>query len=420
MKDNKFPTIKTYKLIPYANNSRTHSEEQVAQIAASIKEFGFTNPVIIDEDNGIIAGHGRLLAAQKLGLKDVPCVKVEGWSEAQKKAYVIADNKLALNAGWNEEMLALEFAELDELGFDLELTGFSLDEISDIRPADEGLTDDDAVPDIPETPVSIEGDVWILGNHRLMCGDSTDAGSVALLMDGNKADMVFTDPPYGVNYSEKEERLGGKKGHNTITNDDSIASAENVCGPAFQNLSDYMKGGASYYICAPQGGDQMMMMMMMEKANIRCRHELIWVKPSPVFSMGRLDYDYQHEPILYGWKGSHKFAGGGEHKKSIWNIERNKETKTHPTMKPVSLVENAVKNSSKTDDAVLDLFGGSGSTLIACEKTNRKCYMMELDPHYCDVIIKRWEEYTGKKATMAGDTYEDIAAARGVNVTKAA
>lgn len=395
------------KLVPYANNSRTHSDAQIAQIAASINEWGFTNPVLVDEKNTIIAGHGRLLAARKLGIKEVPCIVAEGWTEAQKKAYVIADNKLALNAGWDNELLSLELNALDGMDFDLSLMGFDDAELSTlIDMQNEGLTDEDAVPDVPEEPISKLGDIYILGNHRVMCGDSTDPASVSILMDGQKADMVFTDPPYGVNYSEKEERLGSKKGHNKISNDDDVSTAEKVCGPAFQNLSDFMKGGASYYICAPQGGDQMMMMMMMKKAGIACRHELIWVKPSPVFSMGRLDYDYQHEPILYGWKGSHQFQGAGEHKKSIWAIERNKEQKSHPTMKPVALVENAVKNSSKTEDGVLDLFGGSGSTLIACEKTNRKCYMMELDPHYIDVIVRRWEEYTGKKAERITDYQE--------------
>lgn len=412
-----FPSIKskTVDLIPYAKNSRTHSEEQIAQIAASIKEFGFTNPIIIDENNGIIAGHGRILAAHKLKLKEVPCIQVTGWSEAQKKAYVIADNKLALNAGWDEKMLALEFEELEGLGFDLSLTGFSNDEILALKPLEEvvGLTDEDAVPEAPEQPVTIEGDIWILGNHRLMCGDSTDAGSVALLMDGQKADMVFTDPPYNVAYSGR-----GQNNLGTIKNDDmSDADFEQFCRDVFSCYHESMKPLACIYVCHPDS--QSAPKLAFEKTfaeQFKKSSTIIWMKQS--VGMGWQDYRAQHEPILYGWKegkGKHFFCGDRT-KTTVWKIGRDAQSGyVHPTQKPVSLPEEAINNSSKGEDIVLDLFGGSGSTLIACEKVNRQARLMELDPKYCDVIIKRWQDFTGKKAAMAGDTYEEVAEARGIH-----
>lgn len=394
-----FPLIKvkTDDLIPYARNSRTHSDEQVNQIAASIKEFGFTNPIIIDEDNGIIAGHGRIMAANKLKLDEVPCVQVTGWTEAQKKAYVIADNKLALNAGWDEEMLSIELMDLQELGFDLELTGFSLDEINDLTFEEtEGLTDEDAVPELPENPVSIEGDIWILGEHRLMCGDSTDAGSVALLMNGQKADMVFTDPPYGVDY----------KG---INNDDR-EGLESLLDGAFNNIVEFSKSGASSYVfhsdrCAD-------IFHRVYRNYFHFSSMIIWVKNS--LTLSRTDYQSKHEPCMYGWSknGSHAFYGDRK-QTSIWSCD--KETvKGHTTPKPIEIVCNGINNSSKGGDIVLDPFLGSGSTLIAAHKTGRKCYGMELDPHYVDVIIKRWQEYTGKEAILDGTdkTYAIIAEER--------
>jgi DNA modification methylase len=377
-------SIKTSDLIPYARNSRTHSDEQVNQIASSIKEFGFTNPVIIDEQNGVIAGHGRIMAAKKLKIDEVPCVQVTGWTEAQKKAYVIADNKLTLNAGWDEEMLKLEFDDLKELGFDLNLTGFSLDEIGKMTPVKvDGLTDEDAVPDAPEIPKTVEGDIWILGNHRLMCGDSTSIDAVEKLMDGQKADMVFTDPPYGVNY----------KG----INNDSRAGLKELLDGAFGNMFATSKSGASCYIfhsdrCADIFHDCF-------RKFFHFSSMIIWVKNS--LTLSQTDYQSKHEPCLYGWmnNGTHQWLGDRK-QTSVW--ECNKETvKGHTTPKPVDIIERALNNSSKGGDAVQDLFGGSGSTLIACEKTNRHCRMMELDPKYCDVIIKRWQDFTGNKAVHA-------------------
>ena len=399
---------KTADLIPYVRNSRTHSEEQILQVAASIKEFGFTNPLIIDQDDGIIAGHCRVLAAQKLKIKEVPCVEVTGWSEAQKKAYVIADNKLALNAGWDEDMLKLEFADLNESDFDLELTGFSIDEIDDfLFEEEEGLTDEDAVPDVPENPVSVEGDTWLLGEHRIMCGDSTDAGSVAILMDGQKADQLLTDPPYNVNY-EGKTKDALKIQNDKMSNDDFREFLVAYMSVALEN----MKAGASFYIWHAD----------LEGYNFRgsifdCGEEvrqcLIWKKQTMV--IGRQDYHWKHEPCLYGWKkgASHLWANDRK-QTTILEFDRPFRNDVHPTMKPVELMEYCIQNNTKGSDIVYDAFLGSGSTLIAAEKTGRKCYGMELDPKYCDVIIKRWQDFTGKEATHAesGKTFAEVADGR--------
>jgi DNA modification methylase len=381
-------------LIPYARNSRTHSEEQVNQIAASIKEFGFTNPIIIDEDNGIIAGHGRVMAAKKLGIDEVPCIQVTGWTKAQKKAYVIADNKLALNAGWDEEMLKLEFDELKELDFDISLIGFSDMELADLFPDDEteGLTDEDAVPELAEIPVSKEGDIWILGNHRVMCGDSTDAGSVAILMGGQKADMVFTDPPYGINEKGDRSKRGGATQGGNFKDfiDDSIeyaVKAFNICDEL--NIPRQVWWGANYYAHhIPQSNNWFVWDKRVEdkQKDTQSDCELAWVKSK--WSSVRI---FRHL-----WKGMLKDSERGQ-------------SRVHPTQKPVELAIWSF-DYFKDVTSVLDLFLGSGSTLIACEKTNRKCYGMELDPHYVDVIIKRWQEFTGKEAVHEdGRKFNEVA-----------
>ena len=393
----------TEDLIPYARNSRTHSDEQVAQIAASIKEWGWTTPILVDETGGIIAGHGRLLAARKLKMEQVPTIEAAGWTDAQKRAYVIADNKLALNAGWDNELLALELGELGDIGFDLELTGFTDEEIKALMPVqlEEGLTDEDATPAVPETPVTVLGDVWLLGRHRLMCGDSTSIEQAEKLMDGVKADMVFTDPPYNVAY----EGGGEKNKLGKIKNDDmSDESFEQFCRDVFATYHAVMKPLACIYVCHPdsQTGPKLAFEKtfgeLFKKAST-----LIWVKQSA--GMGWQDYRAQHEPILYGWKegGSGKhFYCGDRSKTTVWQIGRDAQASyVHPTQKPVALPEEAIKNSSKGEDVVLDLFGGSGSTLIACEKTGRINRSMELDPRYCDVIVKRWQDFTGKQAIHA-------------------
>ena len=409
-------------LIPYARNSRTHSDEQIDQLVASMREWGWTNPVLVDERGEIIAGHGRVMAARKLGLTEVPVIVAAGWTEAQKRAYVIADNKLALNAGWDEELLALELGDLQELGFDLDLIGFSDDELADLLDEEEtteGLTPDDETPDVLPEAVSVTGDVWKLGKHRVMCGDSTDEASAFLLLEGQQADMVFTDPPYGVSYADKNESLNkaseGNRIQTEIMNDHLQGDALGAFFLAiFRTMAAVMKPGCPFYVCAPQGGEQMMMMMMMMmKAGIPMRHELIWVKNNHV--LGRADYHYKHEPILYGWKdgAGHPWYGGRD-KFSTWHVDKPMQSKLHPTMKPVELVEIALENSSKRGDTVLDLFGGSGATLIACEKTGRIARLMELDPRYVDVIVRRWQDYTGQQAVLeaTGQSFDEVAAAR--------
>lgn len=401
-----FPTItvKVKDLIPYARNSRTHSEEQVTQIASSIREFGFTNPVIIDKQNNIIAGHGRLLAAQKLGIKEVPCVVVTGWTEAQKKAYIIADNKLALNAGWDEKMLSLEFDELQELGFDLSLTGFSGDEILALKPLEEviGLSDEDAVPDAPVDPVTVPGDVWILGDHRLMCGDSTSIDAVEKLMDGHKADMWLTDPPYNVAYEGKTK--DALKIQNDSMGDNDFRQFLRDCYVAADTV---MKPGAVFYIWHADS-EGYNFRGAAHDAGWTVRQCLIWKKS--VLVMGRQDYHWKHEPCLYGWKDGAGHLWAADRKQTtVLEFDKPSRNGEHPTMKPVELFSYQMLNNTKGQDIVLDSFGGSGTTCIAAEKNGRRAFMMELDPKYCDVIIKRWQDFTGKKAVHAetGKTFEE-------------
>jgi site-specific DNA-methyltransferase (adenine-specific) len=397
----------TARLIPYAKNSRTHSEIQVGQIAASIKEWGFTNPIIIDEDNGIIAGHGRLMAAQKLGLKDVPCVQVTGWSDAQKKAYVIADNKLALNAGWDDDMLRLELEDLQDMDFDVELLGFNADELDALLNDDEpteGLTDEDDVPAVPVAPVSALGDIWLLGNHRLMCGDSTDAGSVALLMQGKRADMWLTDPPYNVAYEGKTR--DALKIKNDSMKDDDFRHFLKDCYVAADSV---MKEGAVFYIWHADS-EGYNFRGAAKDAGWTVRQCLIWKKS--VLVMGRQDYHWKHEPCLYGWKDGAGHLWAADRKQTtVLEFDKPVRNGEHPTMKPVELFEYQMLNNTKGQDIVLDSFAGSGTTCIAAEKNNRHAYMMELDTKYCDVIIKRWQDFTGKEATLETDgrTFAEVA-----------
>lgn len=391
-----YKMVSVADLIPYARNSRTHSDEQVAKIASSIKEFGFLNPVITDGENGIVAGHGRIMAAKKLGISEVPCIEASHLTDAQKRAYVIADNRLALDAGWDDEMLRVEFDELKGLDFDLSLTGFNADEIDALFPVDvtDGLTDEDAVPEAPETPVTVEGDVWVLGRHRLMCGDSTSIDAVEKLMDGRKADMVFTDPPYGVDYEG-------------INNDDR-AGLDGLLRGAFSSYLATSKSGAAIYVFHSDKCADIFHNVFREFFHFSSM--VIWAKNS--LTLSRTDYQSQHEPCIYGWMkgGSHTFYGDRK-QVSVWRFDKER-VEGHTTPKPVGLIERALENSSKGGDLVSDLFGGSGSTLIACEKTARDCRMMELDPKYCDVIIKRWQDFTGEKAVHAesGKTYEELSA----------
>lgn len=403
------------ELIPYVKNSRTHSDEQVAQIAASIKEFGWTNPILIDGDNGIIAGHGRLMAARKLGHTKVPTIELKDLTETQKKAYIIADNRLALNAGWDNEMLKLEFDELSELGFDLELTGFSLDEIEALNPVElnEGLTDEDATPAIPDEPKTKLGDIYQLGNHRLMCGDSTSIDAVDKLMDGQKAAMVFTDPPYNIGFggtmsnTSKNGVMVKHKGmnakHRPIENDKKTESDfYNFISEVLSIIQIKCKG--AWYISFGSANLHELLRPITD-VGMEYKSIIIWVKnQSP---MGGGAYRRRYEPILYG-NFSSNFYGKPYSEDDVWEFNRTNKNDLHPTMKPVELVKNALRHGSKLNDVVLDLFGGSGSTMIASEEIGRKSCLMELDPKYCDVIVKRWEDFTGKKAVLLTNQPETV------------
>jgi len=401
------------KLIPYARNARTHSAEQVAQVAASIAEFGWTNPILAGADGIVIAGHARLLAARKLGMTEVPVIVLDHLTESQRRALVLADNRLALNAGWDEEMLRVEMAALDEDGFNLELVGFTDEEIEgllrDPEEVNAGITDDDAVPETPETAVTVPGDVWILGEHRLLCGDATQMADVEKVLAGGLADMVFCDPPYNVNYgATMKDKLRGKK--RKIANDDLGQDFEQFLRDACVNILAVTKGAV--YICM-SSSELHTLEKAFREAGGHWSTFVIWAKNT--FTMGRSDYQRQYEPILYGWKeGADHFWCGARDQGDVWFVKKPIANDLHPTMKPVELVERAVGNSSKGRDTVLDPFGGSGSTLIACEKTTRQARLIELEPKYCDVIIRRWQEFAGKEASLEvdGRSFTAIAAER--------
>ena len=396
---------KVTELIPYVNNSRTHSDEQVAQIAASIKEFGWTNPILVDGTNGIIAGHGRLLAARKLGYKEVPTIELTDLTETQKKAYIIADNRLALNAGWDNEMLTIELNDLLADGFALEMLGFDPKELAALLEPEviEGLTDEDAVPEVPEEPTTKLGDVYQLGNHRLMCGDSTSIDAVDVLMP-ETANMIFTDPPYLMDFTGGIHADGSKSfnaRHGSIKNDKMSENDGNDFLDAINSVILTKVDGAFYITFYRLGINKYF--ASMERTGLKCRSLVIWDKGNHTLSNS--DYMSMYEPMFYGWVNNHKFYGG-KNGMDIWRIKRTVKNDLHPTMKPVELVEKAVLDGSAINGIVLDLFGGSGSTLIACEKQNRHARLMELDPKYCDVIVKRWEDFTGKKAVLLTESAE--------------
>jgi DNA modification methylase len=385
------------KLIPYARNSRTHSDAQVAQIAASIKEWGWTMPVLIDEDGGIIAGHGRVLAARSLGHESVPVVVAKGWSDAKKRAYVIADNKLSLNAEWDDEMLKLELKDLQAINYEMDLIGFSAEDLeamlNEVEPT-EGLTDEDAVPETPDEPKTKPGDIYQLGRHRLMCGDSTSIDAVEKLLDGSRADMVFTDPPYGVNYDGGHAVKGKRR--EKLKNDATPEIYDGVMPIIYLASKDV----AAVYLWFSDSKSAAVTAAV-TAAGYEVRNTLIWNKNVAQFGAIGAQYKSKHEPCLYCFKKGHApYWAGPNNEVSVWDIKRCPKNEHHPTQKPVELAERAIGNSSKAGDIVLDLFGGSGSTLIACEKTNRINRSMELDPKYCDVIVKRWEDFTGKKAEL--------------------
>jgi len=397
--------VETSKLVPYARNSRTHSDEQVAQICGSIKEFGFTNPVLIDADGVIIAGHGRTLAAQRLDMKEVPCLRLDHLTEAQKKAYVIADNKLALNAGWDDEMLALELGELNDLDFDLSLTGFNDDELNAllVEAVEDGLIDEDDAPPPPDDPISKLGDIWQLGSHRVMCGDSTSIDAVDKLMDGNKADLVFTDPPYNIDYGNIKHP---KFKQRNIENDNMSRSDFRDFCLSFAGVIESFCDGIIYCWGQP-GADGRVMFSVLDEM-FHCSTTIVWNKDQ--FTLGRGKYQNKWEPCWFGWKDSGQAFTDDRKLTNVWDFARPKKSELHPTMKPVEICEYGIRHSSPLRAAVLDLFGGSGSTLIACEKSQRKARLMELDPKYVDVIVRRWQDYTGKQAIHAetGKTFAEM------------
>jgi len=387
----------TDKLVPYARNARTHSEEQVAQIAASIVEFGFTNPILAGSDGVIVAGHGRLAAAQKLGLDTVPVVVLDHLTPTQRRALIIADNRIAENAGWDDAMLRIELQSLQEDGFNLDITGFDADALAEIMAGEEttvdGQIDEDAVPELSETPISRPGDVWILGNHRLVCGDATQAASYGQLLAGERVQMIWSDLPYNVNYANSaKDKLRGK--HRPILNDNL---GEGFYDFVFDALSLMLPqcDGAVYIAMSSSELDTLQ--AAFRAAGGKWSTFIIWAKHT--FTLGRADYQRQYEPILYGWpEGGSRHWCGDRDQGDVWNIKKPARNDLHPTMKPVELMERSIRNSSRPGDVVLDCFGGSGSTLIAAEKAGRRCFMMELDPKYCDVIVRRWQEFSGGKA----------------------
>lgn len=385
------------RLLPYAKNSRTHSEEQIAQIAASIKAFGFTNPILVGDDGVIVAGHGRLSAARKIGLKQVPVIVLDHLSDTERRALVIADNQLALNAGWNTELLSLEIQELKDLDFDIELLGFTEEQLEEFTPEEipEFQGDEDEVPGVPETPVTKLGDVWILGKHRLMCGDSTSIDAVETLMAGAKGDMVFTDPPYGVEYQSNMRTKSQQ--FEILANDDQFLDIAPIVemfstGWVFvwtswkvQNKWIDMFSGFGY------------------PTNI-----VIWHKPGGGIGDLKRTFNSDYEVALVWHRGAELC---GKRIGSVWTINKDgASTYVHPTQKPVALAEEALDKTTRKSAVVLDLFGGSGSTLIACEKTGRAACLMEIDPKYCDVIVKRWQDFTGKKAVLEsnGQAFDEL------------
>ena len=381
--------VEVTALIPYAKNSRTHDDAQIAQIAASIKEFGWTNPILVDGDKGIIAGHGRLMAARKLGIAKVPVIELKTLSKAQKKAYIIADNRLALNAGWDNIMLTIELNELLEDKFALEILGFDKDELDALLNSTqetEGLTDEDAVPDVPDEPKTKLGDIYILGNHRLMCGDSTSIDAVEKLMDGQKADMVFTDPPYGVSYQSNMRTQSEK--FDVIKNDDVILNIVPI-------IEIFSKGWVFIWTT----------WKVLDKWLENTKglgfpsNMVIWFKGGGGIGDLKKTFSTDYETALVWHRGAELC---GKRIGSVWKVGKDGASDyLHPTQKPVALAEEALDKTTKPNHIVMDLFGGSGSTIIAAEKIGRKACLMELDPKYCDVIVKRWEEFTGKQAVLS-------------------
>lgn len=392
----------TTKLLPYALNARTHSDDQVMQIAASIAEFGFTNPILAGADGVIVAGHGRLAAANKLGLSMVPVVVLDHLSATQRRALVIADNRIAENAGWDDAMLRVELEALQDDEFDLSITGFDLDDLADLQGDEDGdgsgSDQDDAVPEVSETVISQPGDVWLLGKHRLLCGDATMADSYAQLLQGETVDLVFTDPPYNVNYANSaKDKLRGK--NRAILNDNLGEGFYDFLLAALTPTLAHCRGAV--YI-AMSSSELDVLQEAFRAAGGHWSTFIIWAKNT--FTLGRADYQRQYEPILYGWpEGVQRHWCGDRDQGDVWQINKPAKNDLHPTMKPVELVERAIRNSSKPGQVILDPFGGSGTTMIAAEKAGRVARLIELDPKYVDVIVRRWQDWTGQQATREAD-----------------
>lgn len=391
-------TVPIEKVIPYARNPR-NNKEAVAKVAGSIKEFGWQSFIVVDKDYVIAAGHTRYLAAQQLGMKEIPVKIADDLTPAQIKAYRIADNRTHEESEWNEELLIPELIEIRDMGYDLDLTGFDPDELEKLLAGDgiEGLTDEDEVPEVQESAISKPGDVWICGNHRLLCGDATALDSIEKVMGGSLADMVFTDPPYNVNYgANMQDKERGKR--SKIMNDNLGKDFYKFLLDSSVNLLSVCKGAV--YICMTSSELHTLQRAFID-AGGHWSDFVIWAKSS--FTVGFSDYQRQYEPILYGWKeGNKHFWCGARDQGDVWYFDKPAVNDLHPTMKPVALVERAIQNSSKSRDLILDCFGGSGTTMIACEKTGRSARLVELDPKYCDVIVRRWQEFTGQEAELDG------------------
>lgn len=403
----RFEKVNIDKLVPYARNARTHSKEQVLQLRASLREFGFVNPVIVDKDYNVIAGHGRIMAAKEEGITEVPCVFVEHLTEAQKRAYIIADNRLALNAGWDAEMLSVELADLQGADFDISILGFDNAELNKLLGGIEDVKDDDFDVDaeLQKPAVTRPGDLWLLGKHRLVCGDSTKAETFELLMDGKLANLTVTDPPYNVNY----EGTAGKIKNDNMADDKFYQFLLD----AFTLTEKVMARDASIYVFHADT-EGLNFRRAFSDAGFYLSGTCIWKKQSLV--LGRSPYHWQHEPILFGWKKAGKHSWYSDRKQStIWEFDKPRKNGDHPTMKPVPLIAYPIINSSMTGCIVLDPFGGSGSTLIACEQTGRVCHTVELDEKFCDVIVKRYIEQVGDMENVflirdgVKTTYTDVA-----------
>jgi DNA modification methylase len=396
------------QLIPYAHNARTHDAQQVDQIAASIREWGWTNPILVAEDGTIIAGHGRVLAAKKLRIADVPVMVAAGWSEEQKRAYALADNKLALNAGWDDALLCLELKELDSLGFDLDLTGFSADERAGLDAGiANGLTDPDDVPDLPSDPVAVSGDVWLLGRHRLLCGDSTSTQDVERLLGGVAPHLMVTDPPYGVSYDPSWRKRAGVN-----LNERKLGKVANDDRADWREAWALFPGTVAYIWHAGRYTSQVQ--QSLEAAGFETRSQIIWAKDR--FALSRGHYHWQHEPCWYAVRSASTSNWVGDRKQStLWHVNaREDDGHGHGTQKPVECMRRPVENNSSPGQAVYEPFSGSGTTIIAAEQTGRSCYAIEIDPAYVDVAVLRWQAFTGEAANLEGDgrSFADIATER--------